>query len=203
MDVWEVLLLVIALYLAFMAGMATMTWLMLRQLRRRNRVAPTVASEAPVSWLVSPMTPARLHRRLQIAVRATQLARTPSVGQAHPTLPEMAVTIEQEAVLADRHLVHAARTPRRHRRQMLRPLQAQVREIERLATEVAASARRSGAQALPPPTPATLHDVAAQLQMLRDAEAEIERVEMIERGELPPDLQPGPVSAELPRPTAP
>src|SRR5688572_1773158 len=123
-----------------MTAMAGLALLFVRQLRRRNRVSPQTKTDAPVTWLVSPKTTARLHRLLQIALRATHDARIPSVSQAHPSLPEMALTIEQEAVVTDLHLVGAARTPRRHRRQILRPLQQQVREIERLATEVATSA---------------------------------------------------------------
>ena len=192
----DVILWVLAIYLAFMAGLAVMALLMVRQLKRRNRVSPQVKSDAPVTWLVSPKTTARLHRRLQVAVRATQIARTPGVQEAHPTLPELALTLEQEAIVMDQYLVGAARTPRRHRRHALRPLHAQVREIERLATEVAASARRAGPQALPAASTG-LEDVAQQLQQLREAQAEVERIEAIERGEMPVEMR-----AELPRPSA-
>lgn len=187
------LIIVTVAYLGFMALCTAFAAGVIYALRRRNRVAVSVKTPAPTTWLVSPRAPARMHRRLRNACTSARIAYAPTVGQAHPQLPELAHTLEGEAVLVDRLLVEASLTPRPHRRRSLQPLQAQVREIERLAQEIAHAARRAGPDALPEATDG-LQEVRDQLAALREAQAEIEalddlahgRVDLGDRSALPP-----------------
>ncbi|MCB1015479.1 MAG: hypothetical protein KDB10_10240 [Acidimicrobiales bacterium] len=183
----------VGLCAAFVAGV-------LYSLRRRNRVAATTRTPAPVTWLVSPRAPARMHRRLRNACTSARLAYSPTVGEAHPQLPDLAHSLEREAVLTDELLVAASVSPRPHRRRSLQPLQAQVAEIERLAQQIAHTARRAGPSALPQAADG-LRDVADQLEALRQAQAEVDAVEQLAQGrvELTPDAaRPGPVPPAMP-----
>lgn len=189
-------------YLGFVAVMAGSVAALLWSLRRRNRVSATTKTPAPVTWLVSPRAPARMHRRLRNALTSARVAYAPAVGEAHPQLPDLALTLEREAVLTDELLVAASTTPRPHRRRSLQPLQAQVTEIERLAHQIAHTARRAGPSAVPQAADG-LRDVAEQLEALRAAQAEVEAVERLAQGR--PELPQTPVmpSALPPQPTAP
>lgn len=179
----RVLLTVTIVYLGFVALCAAFAGGMLYALRRRNRVSATVKTPAPTTWLVSPAAPARMHRRLRNACTSARVAYAPTVGQAHPQLPELAQTLEGEAIVLDRLLVEARYAPRPHRRRTLLPLRAQVREIERLAQEIAATARRAGPGAIPQASDG-LQDVRDQLAALHAAQAEVEAVERIAQGHL-------------------
>ncbi len=96
------------------------------RLRRRNRVHPKVASAAPLRWLVTPSTPARLHRRLQTTVR---------VASVH-TGRELPAAVAEHAVELDRRVVLAARQPYASRAAALRTLRAEADELDRLALAI-------------------------------------------------------------------
>jgi hypothetical protein len=96
------------------------------RLRRRNRVHPNVPSPAPLTWLVAPSTPARLHRRLQVTVR---------VASTH-TGRQVPLAVAEHAVELDRRVVLAARQPYGARGALLRDLRAQADELDRLAMAV-------------------------------------------------------------------
>lgn len=96
------------------------------RLRRRNRVHPKVASPAPLSWLVSPAAPARLHRRLQATVRVA------SVHRPRRAPDDVAL----HAIELDRRIVLASRRPHGERGPALRALRAEVDELDRLALAV-------------------------------------------------------------------
>lgn len=195
------LLTVSLVYLGFVALCTAFVGGMLYALRRRNRVSATVKTPAPTTWLVSPAAPARMHRRLRNACTSARVAYAPTVGEAHPQLPELAQTLEGEAIVLDRLLVEASVSPRPHRRRTLLPLRAQVREIERLAQEIAVTARRAGPGALPQASDG-LQEVRDQLAALRAAQAEVEAVERVAQGHL--DLHAGgPVPASTPLAPAP
>ena len=202
----KILLVVTLFYLGFVAiataAVATILW----SLRRRNRVSATTKTQAPVTWLVSPRSPARMHRRLRNALCAARAAYAPDVGQAHPQLPDLALSLEREAVLTDDLIVAASITPRPHRRQTLRPLQAQVAEIERLAHQIAHTARRTGPSAIPPAADG-LRDVADQLAALHAAQSEVDELDRLVQGH-PQQLQqlqplPRPDLSHLPPPPLP
>ena len=96
------------------------------RLRRRNRVHPKVASPAPLRWLVTPSTPARLHRRLQTTVR---------VASVH-TGRELPSAVAEHAVELDRRVVLAARQPYTSRSAALRSLRAEADELDRLVLAI-------------------------------------------------------------------
>ena len=197
-------------YLGFVAVMAGSVAALLWSLRRRNRVSATTKTPAPVTWLVSPRAAARMHRRLRNALTSARVAYAPAVGEAHPQLPDLALTLEREAVLTDELLVAASTTPRPHRRRSLQPLQAQVTEIERLAHQIAHTARRAGPSAVPQAADG-LREVAEQLEALRAAQAEVEAVERLAQGRpelpqssaMPSAVPPQPTAAAFPPPAPP
>ena len=194
----KVLLIITLVYLGFVGLTVAAVATLLYSLRRRNRVAATVKSPAPVTWLVSPRAPARMHRRLRNALTSARVAYAPAVGEAHPQLPDLALTLEREAVITDQLLVAASTSPRPHRRQSLRPLQAQVAEIERLAHQIAHTARRAGPAAIPQAADG-LRDVADQLEALRAAQQEVEDVDRLIQGfPTHPPTVPAPVPAPAP-----
>jgi hypothetical protein len=96
------------------------------RLRRRNRVHPKVASPAPLRWLVTPSTPARLHRRLQTTVR---------VASVHSGR-ELPLAVAEHAVELDRRVVLAARQPYASRSAALRALRAEADDLDRLALAI-------------------------------------------------------------------
>ncbi len=202
------LITVTVVYLSFVALAGAFVASILYSLRKRNRVSATAKTPAPVTWLVSPRAPARMHRRLRNALTSARIAYAPAVGEAHPQLPDLALTLEREAILTDQRLVAASVTPRPHRRRTLQPLQAEVREIERLAHQIAHTARRAGPAAIPEAADG-LQDVAEQLAALRAAQEEVETVDLVAQGRppLPPRQAPAPqqlppVGAPLPPPPA-
>ena len=99
-------------------------------LRVRNRVSPSVRTPAPMGWLWSTSTAARLHRRLRRTVLGTRACL--QARAAWPTLGDLAAEIEGRAVALDRERGAAARRPQPGRRRMLAGLRDEVREVEAL-----------------------------------------------------------------------
>ena len=194
----KVLLIVTVVYLGFVGLAAAAVASVLYSLRKRNRLAAKVKTPAPTTWLVSPRSSARMHRLLRNALASARIAYAPAVGEAHPQLPDLALTLEREAIITDQLLVAASTTPRSHRRQSLRPLQAQVSEIERLAHQIAHTARRTGPAAIPQAADG-LRDVADQLEALRAAQREVEEIERLTQGH-PTYSQPLPATPPAPSP---
>ncbi len=96
------------------------------QLLRRHRIHPKVPSPAPLSWMVSPTAPARLHRRLQTTVRVASIHA--------PRTPVSDVALQ--AIELDRRVVLAARQPYGARGAALRRLLREADELDRLALAV-------------------------------------------------------------------
>lgn len=152
--------------------------LVLWRLGRRNRLHPSVATTAPVTWLVSPSRPARLHRRLQAAVH-TAGYRAPGRGRRKvPTssVDELVQELVREATAVDQQLVVAARAPRRVRVRLLGVCDPQVAQLERLAARLAvlvsAGARPGGA-----PAAAAIRSLEERLDALESARQEIADLE--------------------------
>src|SRR4051794_4396022 len=76
----RLLLLVFASAVLAFAFASSAGLVVLWRLRRRNRLHPKWPTMAPISWLVHPGRPARLHRRLRHAV-ATAHYRSPGRGR--------------------------------------------------------------------------------------------------------------------------
>ena len=179
----DVLLWLMAFLATWIVLLVVVATLLRWRLQRRNRVSPAVKSPAPVTWLWSPRSTARLHRRLQGAVADIHLApsrRSPYGGPA--SVDELRRDLEYQAVELDHHLVIAGRHPRRQRRSIVRSLDGQVTEIEAL------SVRLSRLSARPEGTPSTgwdvtrqppevLSEIARQLDLLDAAQEELTAIE--------------------------
>lgn len=119
---------------------ACLTFLFLRsRFHRVHRVDPAVATDAPMSWIADPRTPARLHRRLvhlgrtASAVaedhrpRSRRLRRDDESGPVHAA----AVEIRAQAVSLDARLARLALLQGPARRESLREIDRQVQQLER------------------------------------------------------------------------
>lgn len=172
------------LFLAFAFAVVTFALsssaglLVLWRLRRRNRLHPKWATLAPLSWLVHPGRPARLHRRLRAAV-ATAHYRAPGRGRQRipsSSVEELIVELLHEANAVDEQLVLAGRAPRHVRRRILAVTAPQVTKLEaiaaRLAVLVSASARPGGAPAAT--MILTLEDRLDALEVSRQEIADLE-----------------------------
>jgi hypothetical protein len=141
------------------------------RLRRRNRVVPELRTAAPLSWLVLPTLPARLHRRLRTAIGVARLA------QDSPGAQSILRELESHAAVVDDHLVVTSRL-RAGRVASLRSLTAQVEGVElvagRLAT-AAVEARR--ARTLPGDAPDPLVRIGEKLAALEEARRDLAHVE--------------------------
>src|SRR4051812_22651217 len=99
-----------------------------RNLRRANRVSPRMPTTGPVTWLLLPDRPARLHRRLRRAVAMVRAAAQLDAG-AGPgrritpsAVAELGADLEQRACVIDAQLVVAARATGAGRRRMVQSL---------------------------------------------------------------------------------
>lgn len=161
-------------------------FLLLRgRIRRRHRVDHKVATGAPITWLVDPRSPARLHRRLaRIGTAADAVAadhqpkrRVRDVGRRTDPAPlaEASASLKARAVAADRQLARLATLAPQARRAPLQELARQVAELEEAATRLAALSAGSL-------TPRELHhavdhDVTGQLGRLAEAQAELDALD--------------------------
>jgi hypothetical protein len=148
------------------------------RLRRRNRLHPRWPTMAPLSWLVHPGAPARLHRRLRHAV-ATAHYRAPGRGRHRipsSSVDELINELLHEAAALDEQLVLAGRAPRAIRRRIIDVTAPQVAKLEgiaaRLAVLVSASARPGGAPAAT--MILTLEDRLDALEVSRQEIADLE-----------------------------
>jgi len=179
----DVLLWMLAFLATWVVLLVVVATLLRWRLQRRNRVSPAVRSPAPVSWLWSPRSTARLHRRLQGAVVHIHLApsrRSTFSGPA--SVDELRRELEYQAVELDHHLVIAGRHPRAQRRSILRSLEQQVSEIETLSVRLSRlSARPEGTPAsgweVTRQPPEVLAGIAEQLDLLDAAQDELTAIE--------------------------
>jgi hypothetical protein len=113
-------------------------WLVARRVVRANRVVPDRRSPAPLSWLWSWGTPARLHRRLRRAVQVVAYVmapfRPPPRGVRRSVAPAELVGIANELVVRaaqlDDRLAAAAALAGPWRGRVFDELGAAVREVE-------------------------------------------------------------------------
>jgi hypothetical protein len=103
-------------------------------LRVRNRVVPEVRSAAPVRWLWSARTPARLHRRLRRSVLGCRFA-------LDGAFVDMAREVEERAVVLDRELVAVGRARMSSRARVVRDLRGEVEQVEALNQRLVSMAR--------------------------------------------------------------
>ena len=153
------------------------------RLRRKHRVDHKVATGAPAKWMISPGTPARLHRRL---VRVGQVAaaisedhnpkrRLARRGELSP-IGAAATDLKAQAITADRQLARMARLAPVARRHTMTELQRQVHELERAATALTSLS----VQALTPrslPYADGVADIRGQLERLAQAQHELDAID--------------------------
>ncbi len=162
---------------------ACLVLLLLRErVRRHHRVDHKVATGAPLTWLVDPRSPARLHRRLSRigttadAIIGDHQPRRRIARRSEPTpLAEAATDLKARAVAVDRQLARVAPLAPSARRRPLAELAAQVAELESAASRLAALS----AEALSPRTLA--HDgdddVRDHLDRLAEAQRELDALD--------------------------
>ncbi|HEX7131746.1 MAG TPA: hypothetical protein VF228_04190 [Iamia sp.] len=166
-------LLVVMLFSALLAMLALV--LGARALRKRNRVSPEVATTAPTAWLGAPGAGARLHRRLRTAVAVARAAC--ATAPTAPHLADLTAEMEREAVALDTHLVIASRVKGKQGRPQMAALAQQVRQVERLASQVSLLAAQSQAPLIGRGEASALDDLSRQLEMLEQARHEVAEVE--------------------------
>jgi hypothetical protein len=160
------------------------------RLHRQLRVSPDHASEAPLSWLVSPLAAARLHRRLQMVVTAERAA----TGGKHrrrryepaTAAERLAADVEREAVTLDHRLVATSRLGPGERRSVMAGLAGEVARLERLTSRVIALSAEDG------------HPTAGQRSAIDELDDRVTRLEqaraevdIIDARAVQPELQPG------------
>ncbi len=171
----ELVIAVLVLMLASLLMVVLAAALGARALQRRNRVSPDAATAAPLTWLGAPGAGARMHRRLRTAVI---VARTAAAGApTAPNLAELAAQMEQEAVALDTHLVVASRVKGKQGRAQMSALAQQVRQVERVASQVSLLAAQAQAPLIGRGQPTALDDLARQLDLLEQARGEVAEVE--------------------------
>lgn len=177
-SVADVVLFLVAFGAASLALTSVGLGLVLWRLRRRNRLHPSSPTAAPVTWLLSPSRPARLHRRLRAAV-LTAGFRAPGGGRRRvpaTAVDDLVAELLREAVAVDGQLAVAARAPWRVRTRLLGVAEPQVARLEqlagRLAVLTAASARPGGA-----PAAVAIHALEERLDALEAARQEIADLE--------------------------
>ncbi|HEV7721757.1 MAG TPA: hypothetical protein VGO60_10750 [Iamia sp.] len=166
-------LLVVTLFSVLLAVIALA--LGARALRKRNRVSPAVATNAPTSWLGAPGAGARLHRRLRTAVTVARAAC--ATAPSAPHLVDLTADLEREAVALDTHLVIASRIHGKQGRIQMATLAQQVRKVEQVASQVSLLAAQSQAPMIARGEGSALDDLARQLDRLEQARHEVTEVE--------------------------
>jgi hypothetical protein len=166
----------VTLFAICCAAFALIVW----RLNKLNRVDPTMASPAPLFWLVSPSQSALLHRRLRAA--AALVATAPKTGATgRGSLDDLHAQVIVQARELDRLVAITARAPRRIRRDHIRALRPQVTELENLSGRLMGLDQRSfgprpaGAPVDPPEV--ALREMEERIAHLEHAEAELAAVE--------------------------
>ncbi len=169
---------------AVIVAICAVVLLVLHRLRRRNRVRPGHADDIPLFWLVSPQSPARLHRRLVVASRATHLVaeRHRPVGRRArrrdtPTIVVLCEQLESHAASIDAHLAFAARLSPRPRREVLSNLVRGVGEIERTAVRISVMSTEMRAPTVLAEHADGIAEMSGRLDALESAHASLRELE--------------------------
>jgi len=197
-----------AFFVTWVAMMVAAVMVLRWRLRKANRVSPAVKTPAPIVWLWSPTSPARLHRRLRSATSEIHLAPS-RTGRDAPSLSvdDLRRQLECQAVELDHHLVAAARHPRRQRRALVAQLDTQIVQVERLSIRLSRLSRPSGSPTSgwddQAGTPEVLDRISTQLDLLDQAQQELADIEraagLVDMDEVFSLVQ-TPVAEQLPAP---
>ena len=167
---------------------ACAAFLLARQrLNRRHRVDPAVRTGAPLTWLVDPRAPARLHRRLArvgttvCTVAADHPAGSSPGGRARrrfrrvepSPLRATAHELRDQAVALDRQVVRLSMLAPAARRSLLADLGRAIHDVEQATARlVVISAEVRSPRALVTDDPAVV-DLARRVDWLAQAHAEL------------------------------
>ncbi len=144
--------------------------------QRFHRVDHRVPTAAPLTWLVDPRSPARLHRRLAKVGRTAgtvaadhQVTKRLRRNPEQPPMVGVALDLQRQAVRLDHELTRVALLPSAARRAPIVHLTTAVAELEHAAARLVALS----AEVRTPPVLATeaadLIDVAGQIERLAEA----------------------------------
>lgn len=179
------MILLVVLFASISAASAA--FLLLRhRVNRRHRVDPAVRTGAPITWLVDPRAPARLHRRLaRVGTTVCTVAADHPGGagggrprrrfrRVEPSpLRSTADELRLQAVALDRQLVRLAMLAPAARRTLLADLGRAVDEVEQASARLAViSAEVRSPRALATDDPAVV-DLARRVDWLAQAHAEL------------------------------
>ncbi len=151
------------------------------RLRARHRVNPKVATDTPYWWMVSPATPARLHRRLAramvVARDGLERTRPPKkrLRRRAPTSPldPLVEKLDAEAVAVDQHLLLVSRLRGAERQRLLTHLDGQVRDVEHLAGRVAMLGVQAAAPTERLDGPTAIDEIESQVALLEQSRTEL------------------------------
>jgi hypothetical protein len=155
------------------------------RLDRRNRVHPEVPTDAPLTWLVDPRSPARLHRRLTGVGRSATLVadhhriprRRLRRPPEQPHLVDVAEDLAAQAARLDHEVARIARLAPGARREPLAALHGRVAALEQAALrlgEISVEVRTPRTLAA---HDAALIDIAGQLERLAEAHAALAAID--------------------------
>jgi hypothetical protein len=176
----DVLLVLAFVVLAVVGGCVAAVAVVLHALQVRNRVVASRRSAAPLTWLVAPELAPRLHRRLRASMAMLGASGRP-LGPPDLGLADVARQLADRAVGLDDQLVLASHAPKGPRRRMVRELQSEVAELERL---VERTVRMSRAWQGAAPSERGLAEVRERLELLEAAMRELDGVEVL-RAQVP------------------
>lgn len=176
-DVVELVAAVLLFVLLIMATAVALTLFGVHALRARNRVVPGCRTVAPLTWLVAPDRAAQLHRRLRAAMVVAGFASDPRGSGLG--LDDVVAQLRDRALELDDQVVVASRSPKPARRRMLRELQSEVAELERLAER---TMRMSRAWTDRAPSERGLSAVRERLELLEGALRELDGIDVRARG---------------------
>ncbi len=169
-------------FLLFGTSFAAVVALILRsRFHRLHRVDPAVATDAPMTWMLDPRLPARLHRRLaRVGTVATTVieAHTAKIRRGRRGGPSPLVLtarqLRDHAVSLDLQVARLAVLAPSARRQPLAELVASIGEVEAAAAHLATvSAQLSAPTELAGNEP-TLVEIGHRLAHLSDAHRELD-----------------------------
>lgn len=211
-------MIVLLVLFASISAACTAFLLVRHRLNLRHRVDPAVRTGAPITWLVDPRAPARLHRRLaRVGTTACTVAADHRGGsdagarrarrrfrRVEPgPLESAADELRDQAVALDRQLVLLTMLAPHARRALLADVGRAVDEVERATARLAvisAEARAPRALAIDDPG---LVDLARRVDWLAQAHAELTALDH-DAGLAPPPTAapraPAPTAAPLPPP---
>lgn len=173
----EVVVVTLVVLLVWLATLLSAALLVARRVGRANRVSAAVPSPAPVRWHWTPSRPARLHRRLQVAVWPIDPARPhaeilPAVGTDALRTDLVAIALD-----TDRHLAIVRRAPARIRRAAWRDAAHRVLVIEDLAARLRDAPTPPARFRVVRSVPRGLEDLVERMQCLEHGRAEVARIE--------------------------